>query len=36
MKVLTRRPCYIEPVVVPEFGAGTSSSAEAKRAASIV
>jgi hypothetical protein len=26
MKVLTHRPRYIEPVVVPEFGEGTSSS----------
>jgi hypothetical protein len=33
LKVLTHRPRYIEPTVVPEFGAGTSSSAEAKRAA---
>jgi hypothetical protein len=29
MKVLTHRPRYIEPAVVPEFGAGSSSSAEA-------
>jgi hypothetical protein len=36
MKVLTHRPRYIEPVVVPEFGAGTSSAAKAKRAAPIV
>jgi hypothetical protein len=36
MKVLTRRLCYIEPVVVPKFGAGTSSAVEAKRAAPIV
>jgi hypothetical protein len=30
IKVLTHRPQYIEPVVVPEFGEGTSSTAEAK------
>jgi hypothetical protein len=36
MKVLTHRPCYIEPAVVPRVGAGTSSAAEAKRAAPIV
>jgi hypothetical protein len=30
MKVLTHRPRYIEPVVVPEFGARTSSSMETK------
>jgi hypothetical protein len=36
MKVLTHRPRYIEPVVVPEFGEGTSSTVEAKQAASIV
>jgi hypothetical protein len=30
MKVLTHQPRYIEPVVVPEFGEGTSSTAEAK------
>jgi hypothetical protein len=33
MKVLTHRPQYIEPVVVPVFGEGTSSTAEAKQAA---
>jgi hypothetical protein len=33
MKVLTHRPRYIEPVVVPEFGEGTSSTVEAKQAA---
>jgi hypothetical protein len=33
MKVLTHLPRYIEPVVVPEFGEGTSSIAEAKQAA---
>jgi hypothetical protein len=36
MKVLTHRPCYIEPAVVPKFGAGTSSVVEAKEAAPIV
>jgi hypothetical protein len=36
MKVLTHQPRYIEPAVVPEFGEGTSSTAEAKQAASIV
>jgi hypothetical protein len=36
VKVLTHRPRYIEPVVVPEFGEGTSSAAEAKQAAPIV
>jgi hypothetical protein len=30
MKVLTHRPRYIEPAVIPEFGKGTSSSAEVK------
>jgi hypothetical protein len=33
IKVLTHRPRYIETVVVPEFGEGTSSTAEAKQAA---
>jgi hypothetical protein len=33
MKVLTHRPRYIEPVVVPEFGAGTSSAMETKETA---
>jgi hypothetical protein len=28
LKVLTHRPCYIEPAVVPEFGGETSSAAE--------
>jgi hypothetical protein len=28
LKVLTHRPRYIEPVVVPKFGGETSSSAE--------
>jgi hypothetical protein len=35
MKVLTHRPRYIEPVVVPKFGKGASSTAEARQAASI-
>jgi hypothetical protein len=30
MKVLTHRPRYIEPVVIPEFGEGPSSAAETK------
>jgi hypothetical protein len=33
IKVLTHRPRYIETAVVPEFGEGTSSTAEAKQAA---
>jgi hypothetical protein len=33
MKVLTHQPRYIEPAVVPEFGEGTSSTAEVKQAA---
>jgi hypothetical protein len=36
MKVLTHRPRYIEPSIVPEFGEGTSSTTEAKQVASIV
>jgi hypothetical protein len=36
MMVLTHRPRYIEPVVVPKFGAGTSSAAKAKQAVPIV
>jgi hypothetical protein len=36
LKVLTNRARYIKPVVVPEFGAGTSSSTEAKRVAPTV
>jgi hypothetical protein len=35
VKVLTHRPCYIEPAVVPEFGAGSSSASEATETASI-
>jgi hypothetical protein len=30
LKVLTHRPRYIEPVVIPEFGDGASSTAERK------
>jgi hypothetical protein len=30
VKVLTHRPRYIEPVVVPKFGEGASSTAEAR------
>jgi hypothetical protein len=30
VKVLTHRPSYIEPTVVPEFGIGTSSATETK------
>jgi hypothetical protein len=30
MKVLTHRPRYIEPAVIPEFGEGTSSAAKTK------
>jgi hypothetical protein len=33
VKVLTHRPRYIEPAVVPEFGSETSSATEAKKAA---
>jgi hypothetical protein len=33
IKVLTHRPRYIETAVVPEFGEGTSSAAEAEQAA---
>jgi hypothetical protein len=35
VKVLTHRPRYIEPAVVPEFAKGASSTAEARQAASI-
>jgi hypothetical protein len=35
VKVLTHRPRYIEPVVVPEFGAWCSSAAEATQTAPI-
>jgi hypothetical protein len=30
LKVLTHRPRYIEPAIVPEFGGETSSATEAK------
>jgi hypothetical protein len=30
LKVLTHRPCYIEPTIVPKFGGETSSATEAK------
>jgi hypothetical protein len=33
MKVLTHRPHYIEPVAVPEFSEGASSTVEARQAA---
>jgi hypothetical protein len=33
VKVLTHRPCYIEPATVPEFGGETSSTTEAKEPA---
>jgi hypothetical protein len=36
VKVLTHRPRYIEPAIVPEFGEGTFSATEAKQAAPIV
>jgi hypothetical protein len=36
VKVLTHRPRYIEPTVVPEFGEGTSSADKAKQTAPIV
>jgi hypothetical protein len=35
VKVLTHRPRYIEPVVVPKFGEGASSTAEAIQATPI-
>jgi hypothetical protein len=35
VKVLTHRPRYIEPAVVPEFVEGASSTAEARQAAPI-
>jgi hypothetical protein len=31
VKVLTHRPCYTEPTIVPEFGGETSSATKAKR-----
>jgi hypothetical protein len=36
VKVLTHRPCYIEPTVVPDFGAGSSSAVEATQTTPIV
>jgi hypothetical protein len=33
LKVLTHRPRYIEPAIVPEFGEETSSATEAKEPA---
>jgi hypothetical protein len=30
MKVLTHRPCYIEPAVIPEFGEGASSATKTR------
>jgi hypothetical protein len=30
LKVLTHRPRYIEPAVIPEFGEGASSAAKTK------
>jgi hypothetical protein len=33
IKVLTHRPHYIEPAVVPEFGTGTSFAMETKETA---
>jgi hypothetical protein len=36
MKVLTHRPCYIEPAVIPEFGKGTSSATETKETVLIM
>jgi hypothetical protein len=36
VKVLTHRPRYVEPTVVPKFGEGGSSTAEARQAAPVV
>jgi hypothetical protein len=36
VKVLTHRPRYIEPVVVPKFGEGAYSTVEARQAAPIM
>jgi hypothetical protein len=36
MKVLTHQLCYIELTVIPEFGKGTSSAAEAKETVPIM
>jgi hypothetical protein len=30
LKVLTHRPCYIEPAAIPEFGEGTSLATKTK------
>ena len=35
VKVQTHRPRYIEPVVVPKFGEGASSTTEARQTAPI-
>jgi hypothetical protein len=35
IKVLTHRPRYIEPTIVPELGGGASSTAEARQATPI-
>jgi hypothetical protein len=35
VKVLAHQPSYIEPAVVPEFGAGSTPAAEATQSASI-
>jgi hypothetical protein len=36
VKVLTHRPRYIEPAVVPELGEGASSTVEARQATQIM
>jgi hypothetical protein len=36
VKVLTHRPRYIEPTIVPEFGEGASSTAEARQSTQIL
>jgi hypothetical protein len=36
VKVLTHRPRYIEPAVVPDLGEGASSTAEARQATQIM
>jgi hypothetical protein len=36
VKVLTHRPRYIEPAILPEFGEGASSTAEARQAILVV
>jgi hypothetical protein len=35
LKVLTHRPCYIEPAIVPKFGGETSSVTEVKETAPL-